>query len=168
MSISLYELADQYTQAFYALADSEFDDETINDTLEGMEGELVEKGKAVVAFSLNLDAEIDAMKTAEKRIANRRRVMENKRDRMREYLEQNMARCGISEIKANDGTFVAKLYIGRDASVVIDDESAIPIEYKREIPASYHVDKTLIKNANKEGIDVPGAHIEKRDRLEIR
>lgn len=168
MSLSLYVMADQYTQAFYALADSDFDNETIDDTLDGLEGELVEKGKAVVAFSLNLDAEIDAMKVAEKRIADRRKMLENKRDRLREYLKMNMARCGITEIKANDGSFIAKLYIGRDEAVVIDDESAIPMDYKREIPVSYQVDKALIKKASKDGFVVTGAHIEKRDRLEIK
>jgi hypothetical protein len=168
MSITLYEIADKYTQAFYALADSDLDNETIDDTLEGLEGELVEKGKAVTAFCLNLDAEIEAMKSAEKRISGRRKAMENKRDRLKEYLKQNMARCGISEIKANDGSFVARLYIGRDESVVIDDESAIPMDYKREIPASYEPEKMLIKKAIKEGFAVPGAHIEKKDRLEIK
>jgi hypothetical protein len=168
MSITLYDIADKYTQAFYALADSDLDNETINDTLEGIEGELVEKGKAVTAFYLNLDAEIEAIISAEKRIYARRKAMENKRDRLKEYLKQNMARCGISEIKANDGSFVARLYIGRDESVVIDDESAIPMDYKREIPASYEPEKRLIKEAIKDGFVVPGAHIEKKDRLEIK
>jgi DNA polymerase II small subunit/DNA polymerase delta subunit B len=168
MSITLYDIADKYTQAFYALADSDLDNETINDTLEGLEGELVEKGKAVTAFCLNLDAEIEAAKSAEKRISARRKAMENKLDRLKEYLKQNMARCGISEIKANDGSFIARLYIGRDESVVIDDESAIPMDYKREIPASYEPEKMLIKKAIKEGFAVPGVHIEKKDRLEIK
>jgi hypothetical protein len=167
MSITLYDIADKYTQAFFALADSDLDNETINDTLEGLEGELVEKGKAVSAFCLNLDAEIEAMKSAEKRISARREAMENKRDKLKEYLKQNMARCGISEIKANDGSFVARLYIGRDESVVIDDESAIPMDYKREI-VIYQPEKVLIKEAIKEGFAVPGAHIEKKDRLEIK
>lgn len=168
MSISLYELSDQYTQAFYALADSEFDDETIDDTLDGLEGELIEKGKAVIAFGLNLDAEIEAMKAAEKRIATRRKMLENKRDRMREYLKQNMARCGITEIKANDSSFIARLYIGRDESVVIDDESQLPMDYKREIPATYAPDKGLIRQAIKDGFEVAGAHLVYNDRLVIK
>jgi hypothetical protein len=168
MSITLYDIADKYTQAFYALADSDIDNETIDDTLEGLEGELVEKGKAVTAFCLNLDAEIEAIISAEKRISARRKAMENKRDRLKEYLKQNMARCGISEIKANDGSFVARLYIGRDESVVIDDESAIPMDFKREIPASYEPEKMLIKKAINDGLVVPGAHIDKKDRLEIK
>lgn len=168
MSLQLYAIADRYTQAFYALADSDLDDSTIDDTLESIEGEIVEKGKNIAAFWLNIGAEIEAIKLAESRIAARRKTLENKQARLKEYLKQNMARCGITEIKSNDGTFKAKLYIGRDESVVIDDESAIPMDYKREIPVSYQVDKALIKKASKDGFEVAGAHIEKRDRLEIK
>lgn len=168
MSIQLYAIADRYTQAFYALADSDFDDETIDGTLESIEGEIVEKGKNIAAFWLNLGAEIEAIKLAESRIAARRKTLENKQARLKEYLKENMARCGITEIRSDDGTFKAKLYLGRDESVVIDDESAIPMDYKREIPVSYQVDKTLAKKAIHDGYEIPGLHIERKDRIEIK
>jgi len=168
MSMSLYTITAKYQQAFYALADSDLPDDCIDDTLEGMEGELVEKGQNVLAYALNLEAEAKALKEIEANVARRRKSKESQADHMRKYLMENMAKSGITEIRALDNSFIAKLLIGRDESVVIDDESQLPMDYKREIPASYQADKMLVKKAIKDGYDVPGAHIEKRDRLEIR
>lgn len=165
--MNLFEIASQYQQAFVTLLDSDFDDETITDTLDGLEYEVIDKGRNVAAFFLNLDVEIEAVKLAEKRISNRRKMLENKQSRLKDYLAMNMAKCGITEIKANDSSFIARLQIGRDTAVVIDDPAALPSDYLREIPATFAPDKTAIGKAIKEGFDVPGAHIEKRDRLVI-
>lgn len=164
---SLYALASNYQQAFFTLADSEFDAETVDATLEGLEGELVEKAQNVLAYALNLDADAVALKELESRIARRRKAKEAQAEHMRNYLKINMAASGITEIRAFDNSFVAKLQIGRDESVVIDNESAVPMEYKREIPVSYQVDKALAKRAIHDGHNVPGLHIEKKDRLVI-
>jgi hypothetical protein len=165
--MNLFEIAGQYQQAFVALCDSDFDDETIDDTLEGLEGEVIDKGRNVAAFFLNLDVEIEAVKLAEKRISNRRKMLENKQTRLKDYLAMNMAKCGITEIRALDSSFVAKLQIGRDQAVVIDDVAAIPPDYMREVPATFAPAKADILKALKEGFEVPGAHIEKRNRLVI-
>lgn len=167
MQTSLYALSATYQQAFFALADSEFDIETIDNTLEGLEGELVEKAQNVLAYALNLDADAAALKELEGRIARRRKAKEAQAEHMREYLKANMAASGITEIRALDNSFIAKLQIGRDAAVVIDDVTAIPTDYMREIPATFAPVKADILKAIKEGYDVPGAHIERRDRLVI-
>lgn len=164
--MNLFEIASQYQQAFVTLLDSDFDDETISDTLDGLEYEVIDKGRNVAAFFLNLDVEIEAVKLVEKRISNRRKMLENKQARLKGYLAMNMARCGITEIKANDSSFTAKLYIGRDEAVVIDDEGQLPKDYLRE-KVTHTANKTLIKAAISDGFNVPGAHIEKRDRLVI-
>lgn len=165
--MNLFEIASQYQQAFVTLLDSDFDDETVTDTLDGLEYEVIDKGRNVAAFFLNLDVEIEAIKLAEKRISNRRKMLENKQARLKEYLAMNMSKCGITEIRALDSSFVAKLYIGRDESVVIDDLDAVPNDYMRVIPEHEEVDKNLAKKAIHEGYDIPGLHIEKRDRLVI-
>ncbi len=165
---TLYEISQRYQQGFLKLADSDLPDDVINDTLEGMEGELIEKGMAVSAFALNLEAEIGAVRIVENRIRERRIALENKHERLLEYLKKNMAECGITSIKSNDGSFEAKLYPGRDKAVVIEDENQIPGDYKREIPARQEPDKRLIAKAIEDGFDVPGARIIRKDRLVIK
>ena len=165
MGISLYHMTENYRQALAELTDADLPEEVVADTLEALEGELIQKGQAVAAFALNLSAEIDAIKAVEKRISERCKALEKRADSLREYLRTNMEKAGISEIKALDGSFTAKLAKGRP-SVVIDDESLIPddsefVRWKREIS------KTAIADAIKNGQDVPGAHIEVRPSLRL-
>lgn len=165
MSMSLYHMTAEYRRALAELSDADLPEEVVADTLEALEGELIHKGRAVAAFALNLSAEIDAIKVVEKRISDRRKALERRADNLREYLRSNMEKAGISEIKAIDGSFTAKLAKGRP-SVVIDDESLFPddsefVKWKRE------VSKTAIADAIKNGQDVPGAHIEVRPSLRL-
>jgi len=66
MSISLYHMTEQYRQAMAELTDANLPEEVVADTLEALEGELLQKGQAVAAFALNLGAEVEAIKAAEK------------------------------------------------------------------------------------------------------
>lgn len=151
----------------FKLSDSDFDEQTISDTLEGLDGELIVKARGVIAYALNREAEAKALKDVRDKISARIKRAEADAEWMRKYLKTNMAKCGITSIEALDGTFTAKLQIGRDAAVVIDDVTAIPTDYMREIPATFAPVKADILKAIKEGYDVPGAHIERRDRLVI-
>ena len=165
MTMKLYQLADEYQQALEVLDDPELPEEAVRDTLEALQGGLVQKGQAVAAFALNLAAEIEALKTHEKRISAKRKTLEAREEWLHGYLKSNMERCSITEIKAIDGTFTAKLGKGRP-SVVIDDEKLIPddsefVRWRREI------DKTAIAAAIKAGKEVPGAHVETRPTLRI-
>lgn len=165
MTMKLYQLADEYQQALEVLDDPELPEEVVRDTLEALQGGLVQKGQAVAAYALNLSAEIEALKAHEKRVAAKRKTLEAREAWFREYLKTNMERCGISEIKAIDGTFTAKLGKGRP-SVVIDDEKLIPDD-SEFVRWTRSVDKTAIAAAIKNGQEVPGAHVETRPSLRI-
>jgi hypothetical protein len=165
MTMKLYQLADEYQQALEVLDDPELPEEVVRDTLEALQGGLVQKGQAVAAYALNLSAEIEALKAHEKRVAAKRKTLEAREAWFREYLKTNMERCGINEIKAIDGTFTAKLGKGRP-SVVIDDEKLIPDD-SEFVRWTRSVDKTAIAAAIKNGQEVPGAHVETRPSLRI-
>lgn len=165
MSMSLYHITEQYRHALAVLTDADLPEEAINDTLEALEGEVIQKGQAVAAFTLNMAAEIEAVKAVEKRISERRKALERRELRMRDYLRTSMEKCGITEIKAIDGSFTAKLAKGRPA-VVIDDEALIEddsefVRWKRDL------NKTAIGEALKAGKEVPGAHLETKPSLRL-
>lgn len=162
-NLSLYTMAKEYESAFLTLIDTDIPEEAINDTLEGLEGELTIKAANVAAFALNLEAEADKIKQVEQRIAARRKAYENKAARIRAYLKENMERAGIKKIEALDGSFCATLTAPR-ASVVVEDESAVPEEYFRTVKSA---DKTAIGAALKDGLTVPGAHLEYNAGLRI-
>lgn len=166
---SLYEMTAEFRHQVAELESSDMPPEVIADTIEAMQYPIELKAANVAAYDLTLDAEVVALKEIEKRVSDKRKAREAAASRMRNYLKINMAACGISEIKAIDGTFTVKLLRERDAVVVIDSENLIPADYMREKPAPPpEPDKALIKKAIADGYEVPGAHVEKRDRLEIK
>ncbi len=165
MNMKLYQIADQYLEALQVLDDPDLPAQAVADTLEALQGEVAQKGQAVAAFTLNLAAEIDALKAHEKKIAARRKALESKEEWLRSYLKSNMQRCGITEIKAIDGTFKAKLGKGRP-SVVVTDESLIPDDSKF-VRWTRSVDKTAIAAAIAAGEQVPGAHVEINPQLRL-
>ena len=164
-AIKLYELADEYTAALSVLDDPDLPEEVVRDTMEALQGGLLEKGRAVAAYALNLSVEIEALKAHEKRVAAKRKTLEAREEWMRDYLKTNMEKCGITEIKANDGTFTAKIGKGRP-SVVIDDESAFPDD-SPHVKWTRSVSKTSVGEALKAGEEVPGARLETRPSLRI-
>lgn len=163
--MNLYTVSHEYAAVMHKLMDSELPEDCIADTLEGMSGEVVVKAQNVVAFMLNLEAEAVMIRKAEKKMAERRQSIEKRAKRFREYLQHAMELTEISEIKALDGSFVAKLHKDRDEVVMVDDELELP---PRFIRTKTEPDKTAIKAAIKAGEAVDGAHIERKNRLEIK
>jgi hypothetical protein len=167
MSVSLYSIAADYAAAMNRLLESGLPDEVIKDTLDGMDGEVVAKARNVVAYMLNLEAEAAMIREAEIKMAERRGKIEKSAARFREYLKENMEKCKITEISAIDGSFVAKLLIDRDESVVIDDDLLLDPEFLT-VTTTATPRKADIKRAIKAGRDVAGARIQKSSRLEIK
>lgn len=152
--MKLYELSEQYESALNELSNMEdLTPEVVTDSLAALKGDLEEKGRAVAAFTLNVDADIKTLKDHEDAIAAKRKTLEKRRDWMRDYLRENMEKCGITKIESP--YFNITLTKPRKA-VVIDDETALPRDYMRVVESP---DKSLIKRAMDDGYEVPGAHM---------
>ena len=167
MNLKLYDMADTYLDALERLPESGLDDQTIADTMEGLEGALVQKAQNVVAYCLNLEAEANAIEEAAAKLKKRADVLQARRDSLRGYLHTHMLRAGITEIKALDGTFRARIRDNPESVEVIAPEF-IPEEYMRVIPEQKAPDKNLIKDAVKRGETIPGVMIHRGTRLEIK
>lgn len=153
--MKLYEIADEYKTAIAELSEMEdVSPQAIADTLEAFKGELVDKGRAVVAFSLNMESDIDQLKEFEAKIKAKRVALENRSKGMRDYLKHNMVACGITEIKANDGTWKAKI---TKPTKVVAISGDVPTEYSRVTVAP---DKTAIKKALQAGAELSFARLE--------
>ena len=126
------------------------------------------KAQACAAFVLENDAQAEMVELHAKSLLDRVRTARKRSQWLRQYLSSHMAAAGVMSIKSDDGTFSAKLEIGRDESVEVFDAAQIPADYMREIPAKHELDKTLIKKAIKDGFEVPGAKLIAKDRLTIR
>lgn len=127
------------------------------------------KAQAVAAFILANEAEADMVEGHAKELISRVKTARKRSDWLREYLRSHMDSCGITEIKSDDGTFKASLAIGRDESIEVFDSAMLPNDYWTEPkPPEPAPDKALIKKAIKDGFDVPGARLVKKDRLTIK
>ena len=129
----------------------------VRDTLEAIEGEFNQKAVAVSHVILNLDSDSDAIGAEIKRLTDRRRAIENRREEVREYLRQNMEAAGITHISCP--LFSITLAKGREV-VVIDNEDSIPDELV-SVTTKVAPDKAAIAAAIKSGQEVPGAYLER-------
>ena len=166
MKTSLYDLAAEYQAASDKLHDSELDDQTIADTLEGMAGAIEVKAQNVAFVIRNTEAMAEQIKQAEEAMQKRRKAMENHAARLRAYLLANMQTTGITKI---EGCAYFNISLRNNPeSVVIDAESQLPEQFMRVVPATYSPDKTAIKEAIKAGQEVPGAHLTRTQSLSIK
>ncbi|MDE1907198.1 MAG: siphovirus Gp157 family protein [Rhodospirillales bacterium] len=166
MSLALYKLADEYAAAADKLADPDLDPQTIADTLEGMAGAVEEKSTNVALFVRNLESTAEQIKAAEVELAKRRKAIENRAAHVRDYLLQNMIRCGISKIES---PYLRLSVRDNPAAVEVFDASAVPAIFLRTPePPPPAIDKAAIKYALKDGLDVPGCRLSVSQRLEIK
>lgn len=161
---SLYQLSHEFRNQIEDLFD---EDGVAKPEFEEFRVQLGNKINQVAAYVLNVELEAEQAKNAIKRIKALQTARENKANRLREYLADNMKVSGISEIKAADGSFEVKLYIDRDTSVEIEEGASFPLELCND-PKPPEPSKTKIKNAILAGEAVKGAQIVRKDRLTIK
>ena len=148
--MNLYKINEEYKAVLANLESmDDISQDVIDDTMSVFKEDLENKCLAVAAFIKNLDAEASAIKCAEESMSSRRKAIENKSKRMREYLAANLphrlkdAQTTISPLK------------GRERYVV-DDESLLP-------ESCFKIERKVISSAVKlEFIGLPdgAAHIE--------
>ncbi len=125
--MNLYTIASNHNSALMALAEIDnIDEETVSQILEDLEGEVKDKSISVAGYFLNVEAEIKAMKEAERNIADRRKAKENSVARLKQYLLENMLRTGITKI--DSPYFKISLRTNPEA-VYVYSEEMIPAEF---------------------------------------
>lgn len=165
-SLALYQLADLYLADLKVLEDLELDEKTVADTLEGLSGELEVKATNVAMFCRNLEASADAIKNAEGLMAARRTAIENRANRLRQYLKDNMERTGVLKI---EGPHFALSIKKNPPAVHVEAAELVPAEFMKQAPPPPPaLDKKAVADALKAGKDVPGCRLEQGTRLDIK
>lgn len=147
-NLSLYEI----TSGFPALMENE---EITEEDKKKIEEELTvllqKKSQNIIGYTKNIELTINAMKEEEKRIADNRKVLENKISKFKEYVKECMENNGFTKIETELGTLsIAK----SPTSVEIVNEDEVPNEFKQEV-VTIKIDKTKIKNNFKETGEIP-------------
>ncbi|HFC3690463.1 TPA: siphovirus Gp157 family protein, partial [Neisseria gonorrhoeae] len=149
-----------------AALDYYFDSETEReDTLEAVIGQFEVKAQSVIAYIKNQEITEKMLEGHIGRMTGKLKAAKARNQSLKDYLARNMQAAGITEIKADDGTFKASFR--KSEAVVILDEAQIPAEFMREAVKT-EPDKTAIRKAIESGRQVAGAKIEGRKNLQIR
>lgn len=166
MSLSLFSIAGEYRTQLDQLEQLGLDEQTFNDTLESINGDVQDKCVNVAMFARNLESTADAIEEQAKQMVERARAIRKKSEHVREYLKGNMEHAKLQKIESP--YFVLSIR-KNPVSVVIDDEKLVPPSFlKVPEPPPPALDKTKVKEALAAGQVVPGAHLEQKTRLEIR
>jgi hypothetical protein len=167
--VKLYELVAQHRALESLDTSDDLPAEVIRDTLEGLEGELREKAVSVAHFCRNLESTADAIDEAAEAMRLRGTRLRKRAQSLQDYLLFNMQAAGITRIDSPYFTLAVKK---NPPTVVIDSENMIPAHFMRTPepapPPKPTPDKKAIADAIKAGQEVPGAHAETRERLEIK
>lgn len=163
---ALFDIAREYREAADKLADLDLPPEAIEDTLESLSGDLEAKATNTAFVIRNLEASAAAIKEAEAQMAARRKAIENRAARVRDYLLANMMVAGIQKIECPYFRLAVR---DNPPAVEVYEPGLIPAEYMRQPePPPPTPDKTAIKDAMKSGKDVPGCRLTVGQRLEIK
>lgn len=149
----LYEL----TNDLKAIESEDFDEQTLKDTLEAVEGEFNDKALSIAKLVENLNGDTSTIDAEIKRLQARKTVITNKQKQLREYLLFNMQESGITKIDCP--LFKISLRKGVE-KVVIDNEMQIPDEFAK-VEVVTKIDKNEVKKQLKAGTEIPGARLER-------
>jgi uncharacterized protein YlxW (UPF0749 family) len=149
--MKLYELTSNYLSVMEMA--EEMDTDTLNDTLESIEEEIHDKAENIAKLVKNLNADVDALKTEEKRLADRRKSLENKVIHLKEYLQNQLEVAGLDKVKRP--TLTVSIQNNPPSVKVIDEKLLSDFM----IPQDPKLDKKAILTALKEGQEVNGAEL---------
>ncbi|ENT0216229.1 siphovirus Gp157 family protein, partial [Neisseria gonorrhoeae] len=155
-ALALYRCAADVQAALDYYFDSETERE---DTLEAVIGQFEVKAQSVIAYIKNQEITEKMLEGHIRRMTGKLKAVKAQNQSLKDYLARNMQVAGITEIKADDGTFKASFR--KSEAVVILDEAQIPAEFMREAVKT-EPDKTAIRKAIESGRQVAGAKIEGR------
>jgi predicted nuclease with TOPRIM domain len=158
----LYELTQNYNNLLELADNPDVPTEMLKESLNSIDDEIDTKAENIAKVIKSIESDVAGLKGEEKRLADRRKGLENRIDNLKKYIESSMRAVGKEKIRGK----VFTLGIQRNApSVDVTNEDAIPEQYfitKRELS------KKDILAALKKGEEVPGAAIKQTESLRIR
>lgn len=146
---TLYELTTAAAALYEMLQAEEIDEQTFNDTLEGMGA--AEKVESYCKVIKQLQSDFEMFKNEIDRLTARKKAAENGVERLKAALLVFMQTSGQDKVKA--GSFAVST--AKTQAVLITNENAIPCRFLVEQPPK--IDKAGIKTALKAGEEIGGA-----------
>lgn len=159
---NLYELTTDYMEVQQMIEEGN-GGEALTDTLESIDAAIEDKLENIGKVMKNINGEADAIKAEEKRLADKRKALENEHTRLKEYAEQAVISTGKRKVK----TPLFSFNIQKNApSVNVVDDALIPKQYY--VAVDPRLDKKGILDRLKAGENVPGVELQQTESIRIR
>jgi hypothetical protein len=163
---NIYELTADMMKILSMMDDPDLDQQTLKDTMEGIEGAYEDKFDGYAAVIRQLTSYINELEEEKKRIDARKAAFENNVKKMKQIMLASMNATGKTKFKTAKNSFWTQK---NKASVVIDAKSVwdIPEDFRRY--KDPEPDKTKIGEAIAAGQDFTGiAHMEQTESVRIK
>lgn len=131
MGVNLYNLTADYEHVLNMLYDDEYDEETVIDTLDSIEGAIEDKADGYAMIIRMVDADIESIRAEEARLAGRRIALENKKKRMKANLYEAMKTVGKPKFKTSLFSFGIRKNGGKRALVLDVGVDKLPPEMQK-------------------------------------
>lgn len=95
----LYDLTEEYAALQDMLYDPEVEEQTLQDTMEAVWGEIEDKADGYAKIIMGMKADADILQEEENRLAARRRHLEIRSEYLKDTLEANMRAIGKTKFK---------------------------------------------------------------------
>jgi len=168
--MKLYELTRDIQEVNALIDDGTLELSEVTDTLDGMKLAVKQKGQNITALVLNEEADIEALKQAEQRIAQRRKAKQSKIEWLKDYLLENMLANGIVKIECPDFEVAIskcppKVELIPDVEMLLHDQHGERFMRTKTVVS---IDKKALKEALQSGEEISGARLVQGDRLRFK
>ena len=166
---SIYELNAEFSTLWQLMEDGTLEDEALIGAFECAKEDLADKLEGYCKFIKNLESDIAGLKEEEKRLATRRKTMENTVERAKEAMKFAMQTAG--EKKLGAGSFTVSVQ-QNPPKVILDEQYLENIPEKYLVPQEPTINKKLMLEDLKDNFEVPElqgiAHLETGESIRIR
>lgn len=167
--MKLYELTDEYAKLMEMMEEDGEDNQALQDTLEMIGLDIADKADGYGMVLKNVEAEVKAIRDEEKRLANRRRVLENNSERLKLRLKKALE--FMLFVSGEKPTVKGKFFtmsLRKSEAVVIDEDVDLEKVNPKYVAVKREANKDEIKKCLKDGGFLAWAHLEERQNLSIR
>lgn len=162
--MKLYEIPEEYRKVLEGVQVDEETGEILGtDALVEFAGDLNETIKNTGLYLFELDSEAQQIDAQIKRLKARKDGMKRRADTLKNLMLDAMTSTGLTKVSDP----LVTVYLRKSTATIVDNMELIPKDLLR-VKVEKSPDLVAISKTIKSGIEVPGAHLEERQNVNIK
>jgi hypothetical protein len=159
---ALYDLTNEYFQILELMEDPDIDQEIIQQVLGELTDKIESKAENIAKVIKSIEGDIEVISAEEKRLQGKRRALETNKERLKQYLQEQLELVGRTTVKTPLFSIGVQ---NNPVSVEVIEENIIPEDFISYTPT---INKKDILTQLKEGKEIPGVALKQTRSLRIR